>query len=131
LCWSDKTSEMNHSDAISYCEGLGGHLPTISELRTLIQNCPDTETGGACGVTDECLSYSNCWNDTYGGCSFDDSGKYSVFGDKGRFWSSSVLSDNADIAWYVYFSNGNVATLQSAFSSSGYTFSEKKFMALM
>jgi hypothetical protein len=109
-CWSDKAANtMNHADAISYCEGLGGHLPTISELRTLIQNCSKTETGGSCGVTDSCLSYSECRNDDCSGCSYDSSGKYSVFGDTGWFWSSSVLSDYTNDAWYVNFFFGNVS----------------------
>lgn len=59
LSWSDKAIEkMNWDDAIKYCEDLGGRLPTIDELRTLIQNCPATETGGECGVTEGCLKIS-------------------------------------------------------------------------
>ncbi|MFO7736456.1 MAG: DUF1566 domain-containing protein [bacterium] len=109
-CWSDKASDpMNHSEAISYCEDMGGHLPTISELRTLIQNCPATETGGACGVTDNCLSYSECWNDACSDCSWDNGGKYSVFdGLDPSLWSSSVRSDNKDNAWHVDFFNAHV-----------------------
>ena len=116
-CWSDealnemgRAVEMDRADAISYCEGLGGHLPTISELRTLIQKCSQTETGGSCGVTDSCLSYSDCWNDDCSGCSYDSSGKYSVFGDIGWIWSSSVLLDNANDGWYVNFRRAGVGT---------------------
>ncbi len=99
---------MTHLDATDYCEDNGWRLPTISELRTLIQNCPDTETGGACGVTDSCLSYSDCRNDACGGCSADISGKYSVFGDTGYLWSSSVPSGDTDDAWNVTFYHGHV-----------------------
>ena len=111
LNWSDASSEIlsySYNDAIKYCQDLGGHLPTISELRTLIQNCSATETGGSCGVTDSCLSYSECRNDDCSGCNNDSSGKYSVFGDNGLFWSSSVLSDHAGNAWRVDFANGRV-----------------------
>lgn len=109
LNWSDASSDsMDWDNAITYCENLGGRLPTISELRTLIQNCPTTETGGKCGITDSCLSSTDCWNDSCDRCEYDESGKYSVFGDTYWFWSSSELLGNADFAWYVYFSSGYV-----------------------
>ena len=110
LCWSDKTPDaMTWEDAITYCKNLGGRLPTLSELRTLIQNCPATQTGGACGVTDSCLSWNDCRDSSCDGCSSDSSGKYSVFGDAGWFWSSSVPSEYTDLAWFVNFLNGNVS----------------------
>jgi uncharacterized protein (TIGR02145 family) len=110
LCWSDASNyTMRWDEAVTYCEELGGRLPTISELRTLIKNCPGAETGGECGVTDECLS-SDCQNDACVGIDedkYDESGKYSVFGDKGHFWSSSERSDYAeDAVWIVHFSYG-------------------------
>lgn len=109
LNWSDASSySMTWDEAITYCENLGGRLPTISELRTLIQNCPATETGGECGVTDSCLSSADCWTDPCGGCEEDETGKYSVFGDTYYFWSSSELSDLAIYAWRVFFLNGSV-----------------------
>ena len=108
-CWSDRSpNEMNHADATAYCKNLGGRLPTISELRTLIQNCPATQTGGTCGVTDSCLSYGSCRDDSCDGCPYDPSGKYSVFGDTGAFWSSSMRSDYTNNACFVYFSLGYV-----------------------
>ncbi|GEM_PF-2958114 len=106
--WSKKApEEMSWSDAKAYCKNLvedgssDWRLPTISELRTLIQNCPATETGGECGVTDDCLSWDNCRNDACGGCEYDTSGKYSVLGNTDGFWSS-------DYAWSVYFNDGSV-----------------------
>ncbi|HRZ78442.1 MAG TPA: DUF1566 domain-containing protein [bacterium] len=111
LNWSDAaSSEMTWDEAINYCETLGGRLPTISELRTLIQDCPSTETGGECGVTDECLSWENCWNDSCDGCESDETNpvKYSVFGDTNWFWSSSERSNYTGLAWYVYFPTGLV-----------------------
>jgi len=120
LQWSEKsTKKMNWDEAVKYCENLNEdgnndwHLPTISELRTLIQNCPATETGGECGVTDSCLSFSECRNDdACFGCDNDnyDTGKYSKLGDSfSSFWSSSVHSDNSDSAWLVCFTNGLVS----------------------
>jgi len=109
LCWSEaSSSSMDWDNAITYCENLGGRLPTISELRTLIQNCPATETGGECGVTDSCLSDGDCWDDVCNGCVKDESGKYSVFGDNYYFRSSSDLSDNTDYTWCVGFKFGIV-----------------------
>jgi Protein of unknown function (DUF1566). len=113
--WSPKASStMNWDDAVSYCNNLtecdywDWHLPTISELRTLIQNCSGTVTGGSCGVTDSCLSASNCRNNACYGCGDDDdsgnySKKYSKLGDTEGLRSSSLLSDDSDMAWFVNF----------------------------
>lgn len=105
-CWSDYTANpMEQYNAKRYCEELGGRLPTISELRTLIKNCPATEFGGSCGVTDSC-SATSCWDETCDGCmavrSVEDR-KYTR-----RIWSSTVLSDRTDLAWYVYFHDNSV-----------------------
>lgn len=110
LNWSDASSdEMDWDEAITYCENLGGRLPTISELRTLIQNCPATETGGECGVTDSCLYSRDCWSQSScDGCEYVTSGKYSVFGDREWLWSSSPRADSADNAWIVQFTYGGV-----------------------
>ena len=113
--WSPKSSyRMNWNLAVDYCNNLTAcgysdwHLPTISELRTLIKNCSGTVTGGSCGVTDNCLS-SSCWDeDSCWSCSYDDSGKYSKLGDTDWFWSSSTLSDDTGGAWLVDFGLGDV-----------------------
>jgi hypothetical protein len=114
LNWSDASiNDMNLDDAASYCQNLGGRLPSISQLRALIQNCPYTETGGSCNIADDgCLDWS-CRDDDCWGCSFDGYGKYSVFGDTYMFWSSSESLDNAGYAgtWYVYFSLGSVGSI--------------------
>ena len=116
LQWSEKAPKtMEWDDAMNYCKNLneGGHndwrLPNINELRTLIQNCPATQSGGECKVTDSCLSYSDCRNDACNGCSSDSSGGHSKFGDTRWFWSSSVRSDNSDKTWGVSFDDGGVS----------------------
>ncbi len=116
LQWSKKAWEtMTWDVAKEYCADLeeGGysdwHLPTISELRTIIINCPGSETGGDCRVkAPGCLSES-CWRASR--CSCDGSAdSYSALGDGKEIalWSSSVQSDDAEHAWYVYFYFGNV-----------------------
>lgn len=113
--WSSKAkSYMKWEEAVEYCNNLihcgynDWHLPTINELRTLIQNCSNTESGGECRVTDSCLSSSTCRNDACKGCSSDSAGKYSKLGDTNDYWSSSIPSDNSNVAWSVSFSSGNV-----------------------
>ena len=111
LLWSNiSVDHMIWSDAVVYCENIGGRLPTISELRTLIQNCPATEPEGSCGVVDDCLSSEKCWSDLCRDCKYDfeNPNKYSVFGDPGYLWSSSQLSDNEHLAWLVGFNLGNI-----------------------
>lgn len=115
LTWSKLApNKMNLSSAEQYCENLNEdgssdwRLPTISELRTLIKNCPMTEAGGECKVTKECLHYGNCRNDACGGCSDSSDGRYSKLGDTEKIWSSSERSDRTDAAWYVGFDRGGV-----------------------
>ena len=107
--WSEKTANSKiWSEALFYCENLeeGGirkwRLPNIDELRTLVQECPGSVTGGGCRVSDAggCLSYDSCWS-TSCLCKFDESGKYSKFGDLGGLWSSSEMGEEG--AWYINF----------------------------
>ena len=131
LTWSAKADAIYAwSDSVSYCDGLkeGGpdwRLPTISELRTLIQKCLFTVTGGSCRVVDtgdsstSCLSHDSCWTegDCFS-CSADSTEGDSKFGDTGWFWSSSVLSDDSNLAWCACFDNGGVSydTLEFSYS---------------
>ena len=59
LIWSGKYfDQMDWLSAVNYCQNLAEgkyydwRMPTISELRTLIQNCKSTETDGKCSITD-------------------------------------------------------------------------------
>ena len=117
--WSPLAAEtiydatMRWQDAVNYCGNLTSceysdwHLPTISELRTLIQNCPDTETGGACGVTDDCLE-SDCY--VYKKCEPNNyavmNGYFSKLGDIRTLWSSSSNGNNS--AWTIGFTGGYI-----------------------
>ncbi len=123
LTWSEMASNyMDWQSAVDYCNSLnasnylgfnsGWHLPTISELRTLIQNCPYTQmpplTGSlsTCGIVDRCLSYSHCWTDVCYVCT--STGSHSKLTEAYTFWSSSALSDNTARAWDVDFEFGFV-----------------------
>ncbi len=105
LIWSTKAyRSMNWQDAIDYCNKLSGggssnwHLPTISELRTLIQGCTATEPEGECAVTDACLSLSDCYAANCHSCYSSDCNK---LGEVTPFWSSSTLLEDSNYAWYV------------------------------
>lgn len=109
LIWSNLSPHQKvWSEAVFYCENLDEagvkkwHLPSIDELRTLVQDCYGTVTGGECRVSERsgCLSYDLCWSSSCL-CEFDESGKYSRFGDHGGFWSSSEISSEG--AWYINF----------------------------
>jgi hypothetical protein len=61
------------SDAPAYCAHLtlGGYsdwrMPDINELRTLVQGCTKSESGGSCPVTISCADPS-CWSTECSGC---------------------------------------------------------------
>lgn len=123
LCWQD-TSTWDHRDwtaAADYCDSLdlnghgpgSWHLPSISELRSIVRGCPETETGGACGVSDSCLD-DTCRDTSCSGCAGDGpdtGGAYwpvELSGPVGWHWSSSSHSDDSSYAWFVHFRFGLV-----------------------
>lgn len=73
LTWATSPAEklMNWQAAMDHCDGLDyagetdWRLPDIDELRTIIRGCPETETGGACGMVDACL---DCWTNICEAC---------------------------------------------------------------
>ena len=119
LQWSGKASQMNWMMAVDYCKNLreGGYrdwrLPTIDELRTLIKNCPRTEVGGSCRVSEKqgCLS-GGCRNNCSCQIIESDPNYYSKMGDSSTLWSSSVLEGDPSVSpyfkWLVTFYNGGV-----------------------
>jgi len=106
---------MTWQKAMDYCNNLNldgkqWHLPTISELRSIISDCPATQTGGECGVTDSCLYLSSCHTSGCNGCG-SKSGCYwdsNLTGICSWYWSSSMYALYSDNAWYVFFDNGSV-----------------------
>ena len=131
--WSARSlNDLEWEDAVSYCKNLtelgynDWRLPTVNELRTLIQNCSYTETGGSCEITDECLAeemenwdeYADAYSDYYlpdtihcaspCGCKYSyDISSNVVFSkiedDKDdRLWSS-ILSWDPEQAWLLSF----------------------------
>ncbi len=121
LVWSERFSKAGTwAAAVSYCGNLneGGHndwrLPTIDELRTLIKNCPKTERGGSCKVSERnaCLA-DNCFSQDCYCDSNEQEGYYSKLGDGDIvwLWSSSGNSDDPERFWYVSFASGMVGSL--------------------
>jgi len=121
LIWSGLDDSKTWEEAEDHCEhysdeilGDDWRLPTISELRTLIQNCPATQMPpvngiDSCGVREDsgvtCLAEScqdaNCYS-----CPDDYNVEYSKFGDRYCLWSSSLRPDDSNYAWLVGFDYG-------------------------
>ena len=128
--WSDMAdSEMTQKEAVEYCSNLteGGHndwrLPSISELRTAVDNCPRMQNDGACDVKDNCLSYDDCFNMEFCFCERKEhnNGVYSRLGDDARvvLWSSSEEPDSPYGAWTIAFVDASIEDLNKE-TRSGY-----------
>ncbi|MBZ0273707.1 DUF1566 domain-containing protein [bacterium] len=122
LTWQDPPPDewFTWEQAIEYCENLSfdgyddWRLPSISELRTLIRGCDATELDGDCGVRDDCAEL-DCWNDPCQGCPyFEGPGQGGAYwpeemtGEAAALWSSSPVTDDESLAWYVSFNYGFV-----------------------
>ena len=100
--WPKGNAEFDHYSAIEHCEALvygeydDWHLPTISELRSVIRGCPSTQLDGNCNVTDTCNSIE-CWSENCYGCKFQDgpaeSGIYwpEIFSESDKYFEGNKL----------------------------------------
>ena len=119
LVWSSReTSGKNWSEAVTYCENElteGGYtdwrLPTINELRTVIVNCPGSQAGGACAISEpDYLAESDRVQSDCAceGVSGNNAYYYSKFGNDTQLWSSSDFAENDVYAWRVYFNEASL-----------------------
>ena len=126
LYWSSKIPSAasygkNWNEAWQHCEDLveGGFddwtLPTIDELRTLVQNCESIETGNSCPVSEveDCLTDECRTGDCFPlECPEDKSGIYSKLGDNDRLWASSKVSgadyEGVESAWIMLFDHAQI-----------------------
>ena len=140
LCWENSSPSFwsTWDDALTYCDGLvvgesdDWHLPTVTELRSLIRGCAATETGGACRADDTCRNRS-CWTEACNGCPElsgpGDGGVYWPPGVRGTrsswlYWSSLLCADcdlwpePVTFAWYVDSGCGSVGVYTRSHTSA-------------
>ena len=120
LEWYNRSSDaMTWNDAEQYCENLPEdgqnkwRLPTVDELRTLIKNCPKTESGGECKVSDKDkhLADHDFFSEKYkSNCYCEDNGNYSKLGDGSIWLWSSSRRKGYEAYWTVYFGSARVMT---------------------
>jgi hypothetical protein len=132
LCWQDPPYQKGRGlcwhAGINYCEQLSfdgyddWRLPNITELRSLVRNCPTIETGGDCpiehgsGWDDWAIGGESClecyteispeticfWDPTLKGtCN-----RIDEIGSIVEYWSSSPFVGDEDFAWFIHFGLG-------------------------
>jgi len=128
--WSDLSEKkVFHLDAEAACNELkeDGHedwrLPTIDELRSLVQNHPGTVSGGKCRVLEDIILNSDdkesCNENNYelnvekyfdDNCKGIDGKFFSKLGDTDALWSGTAVCNpfRAKI-WGLDFSNGGIS----------------------
>ena len=126
--WSSLAMPSNWEEAVEYCENLtelgysDWRLPTVDELRTLIQNCNGNEAGGECSITDDCILYGSGCGDNDQNClccetNYD--GRYSKIGETSNLWSSlTAKNTHPSRAWIGYLSRGCITTRETEASAA-------------
>ena len=122
LQWSNISKEkLDWKGALDYCKNVsdGGfkdwRLPNIDELRDSVVNCPKTEFGGECKVSEKsgCLS-PECKNPKGScNCKRQNYAVYSKFldGEHIGLWSSSALSNDANSVWGIVYYSAMVGSI--------------------
>ena len=115
LIWSEtKKTKLSQGGCNTQCTNLneggyssGWRLPTINELRMLVQNCSKTVSlpEGVCQVSDDCIQTS-C--KTESDCKCSSGADYSKLGDTDSLWSGTKVESNMSAAWYINFSNAYI-----------------------
>ena len=85
--------EANWRSAKRICSVVGGMLPNINELTSVVDDC-----GG------EVNDYTNNENDS----AYQTCYKQKGFSSSDYYWSSSVYASNTKVAWFVGFLNGRM-----------------------
>jgi hypothetical protein len=105
-----------HCDQLALGEG-PWHLPTIDELRTLIDGCPGTEPGGACEVSDDCHG-GGCLSADCSACEDlagpGTGGCYAppeLEGPCSLFWTSLPDDQNDGFSWAINLRDGDVTSV--------------------
>lgn len=115
----------NVADALGYCDSLtllgagGWRVPTVDELRSLMLGCADTQTGGACGLTEDCAT-ADCRDDACDGCIDTPGGgpaagcywNPNLQGQCGGYWSST--SAGGGFGWIVDYADGTIRQRDAA-----------------
>lgn len=118
--WYDVDLLKYHCEELEYAGYTDWRMPTIDELRTLIVSCSKTETGGECGVVNECYE-EGCRNDACDGCDYSEGPGDGCFQNAHLnfpcygFWSSmAVEAPESDpwyekyLYWYVAYASGSI-----------------------
>ena len=117
LAWQqDSGPTLLWTDAVAYCEGLDlaglvWRLPTIGELRCLVDGCQETALDGDCEVTDECTG-TGCLTTACDGCG--DAETIDCYwssqlgaGCDDPLWSASTMDEES--AWLLHFRDGSIS----------------------
>lgn len=116
----------------------GGHhfwrLPTVEELRTLVDGCPATESGGSCNADDNCADESclnlDCQDPACpAGEGTGTEGAYLPAGLDGPYGTTisrtcgQTNDDTDDWAWclFVDFTDGSIRQMESLELSAGFS----------